>query len=143
MRDFLTPAQEEQIKAAIAKAELLTSGEIRLYIESKCKGEVLDRAAFIFSELGIHKTKDRNGVLFYLAYRDRKFAILGDAGINTKTGPDFWDEIKKAVESKFREQNFCGGLEQGITMAGEALRSYFPYEEGDKNELPDEIAYGK
>jgi len=143
MRDFLTSAQEAQIKAAIGEAERMTSGEIRLYIESKCKGEVLDRAAFIFEELAIHKTKDRSGVLFYLAYRDRKFAILGDAGINAKTGAHFWDEIKLVVEKKFKEQDFCGGLEQGITMAGAALSKHFPYEEGDKNELSDEIAYGK
>lgn len=143
MRDFLSPTEEAQIKAAIGEAERMTSGEIRLYVESKCKGDVLDRAAYIFKELGIHQTKDRNGVLFYLAFRDRKFAILGDAGINAKTGADFWSEIKTEVEHYFRENNFGGGLEKGIKMAGTALSQHFPYKKGDTNELSDEIAYGK
>ncbi len=143
MRDFLSSAEEAQIKAAIGEAERLTSGEIRLYVESRCKGEVLDRAAYIFKELHIHKTQERNGVLFYLAFRDRKFAILGDAGIHAKTGPDFWNEIKTEVERYFRDNNFGGGLEKGIKMAGTALSQHFPYKKGDTNELSDEIAYGK
>ena len=84
----------------------------------------------------------RNGVLFYLAVDDHKFAILGDAGINSLTPEDFWDQIRDKVLEEFREGRFVSGLETGIRMAGEKLKAYFPYQEGDINELPDEISFG-
>ena len=92
--DFFTSEQKAQILDAIKNAELNTSGEIRIHIEGKCREDVLDRAAFIFKKLNMHKTKLRNGVLFYLAINDHKFAILGDAGINAVTPENFWDQIK-------------------------------------------------
>ena len=139
---FFTREQKERISQAIRDAELNTSGEIRLHLERKCRGEVLDRAAYIFEKLKMHRTALRNGVLFYLAVDDHKFAILGDAGINSVTEEDFWDEIRDKVMEEFSEGRFVVGLETGIRMAGEKLKEHFPYLKGDVNELPDEISFG-
>ena len=96
-------------------AELDTSGEIRVHIESVCKGDVLDRAAYIFKKLGMSKTAQRIGVLIYLAVRNRKFAIIGDRGIHNKVPPDFWDTIKLKMLDYFRESKFSDGLIYAIT----------------------------
>jgi uncharacterized membrane protein len=104
---------------------------------------VLDRAAYLFEKLKMHKTERRNGVLFYLAVADRKFAILGDAGINAVTPENFWDEIKNTMSALFSEGQFSEGLCKGIEMTGEALHKYFPYQTDDINELPDDISFGK
>ena len=141
--DLFSQAQKETITAAVRAAELRTSGEIRVYIEDKFKGEILDRAAFIFKELDMHRTEERNGVLFYLAMCDRQFAVIGDAGINKVTGPDFWDEVKAEMMQHFKAGDLTKGLAQGIHKAGEALSTYFPCKADDKNELPDEITFGK
>jgi uncharacterized membrane protein len=136
--------QRLDIQNAIAEAEKNTSGEIRLFIEDTCKEKVLDRAAFIFKELKMDETAERNGVLFYLAMKSQKFAILGDEGINQKVHKDFWHDIKHAMHHHFVDGNFAEGLSKGIRMAGEALSKHFPYKDGgDVNELPDEIVFGK
>ena len=139
---FFTREQKDRIAHAIRDAELNTSGDIRGHVEGKCKGEVLDRAAYLFGKLDMHKTALRNGVLFYLALDDHKFAIIGDAGINAVTGEDFWDVIRDRVMEEFRELRVVEGLEQGIRMAGEQLKEHFPYQKGDVNELPDEVSFG-
>jgi len=138
-----TEEEKLQIENAIRVAETNTSGEIRVHIEKNCKDEVLDRAAYIFEKLEMHKTDLRNGVLFYLAMEDRKFAILGDAGINQKVPKNFWDEIKEDVISHFREELFAKGLSEGIIKAGEQLKKHFPYQKDDVNELSDEISFGE
>lgn len=143
VQDFFTEEEKKQITAAIGKAELNTSGEIRLHMEKKCPEDVLDRAAYWFEQLAMHKTELRNGVLFYLAVDDHKFAILGDAGINAKVPENFWEEIKTHMLAKFKEGQFADGLSQGILMAGEQLKTHFPHQEGDINELSDEISYGE
>ena len=132
-----------QILAEIKEAEKNTSGEIRLFIEDDCGENVLDRAAFIFKELDMHKTKERNGVLFYLATDSRQFAILGDQGIHSKVEKDFWHAIKHQMQNYFTEGNFLKGLTIGIKMSGDALKKYFPYHKNDKNELSDDIVFGK
>lgn len=138
-QEYFTEVRLTEIGAAIKTAEKSTSGEIRLYVEDKCKEDVLDHAAFLFSELEMHKTELRNGVLFYLAMQDRKFAIIGDGGINAKVEGDFWDHIKDAMVTHFVNGDFAIGLELGISMAGEALSHHFPYQHGDVNELSDDI----
>ena len=138
-QEYFTDERLAEIDAAIKQAEKTTSGEIRLYVEDKCKEDVLDHAAFLFGELNMHKTELRNGVLFYLAMQDHKFAILGDAGINAKVDKDFWDHIKEEMVSYFKNGEFAKGLETGISMAGKALAEHFPYLKGDTNELPDDI----
>lgn len=139
---FFSKEQQSQILDAIREAEDSTSGEIRVHIESESAGDTLDRAAWIFKKIGMVKTADRNGVLFYLALVPRKFAIIGDAGINTVVPKGFWDEIKEVMQRHFREGEFADGLVKGILMAGDKLKEHFPYQERDKNELPDEISFG-
>jgi uncharacterized membrane protein len=140
---FFSTEEKQQILDAIAKAELNTSGEIRLHMEDKCKIDVLDRAAYIFDKLDMHQTAQRNGVLFYLAVHDRKFAILGDAGINKVVSANFWDEIKETMLGYFKEGKFTDGLSRGILMAGEQLKANFPFQSDDVNELSDEISFDK
>ena len=133
---------EEQlrIRQAIEEAEKFTSGEIRICIEKKCSEEVLDRAAKYFYQLSMDKTKLRNGVLIYLATVDRKFAIIGDAGINKMVPENFWDETKTHMQEQFRHGNLVEGIVTGVTMAGKQLQKFFPYLHNDINELPDDIA---
>jgi len=138
---FFTEEQQANILGAIIEAEEATSGEIRVHIETGIKGDVLDRAAWIFRKIGMHKTDSRNGVLFYLALTNRKFAIIGDYGINTKVPENFWNEIKKLLEKHFSEGKFTEGLVNGILMAGLQLKEYFPYQKNDINELPDDISF--
>ncbi len=139
---FFTSDQKQQIISAIKEAELNTSGEIRVHIENHCKKEVLDRASAVFASLKMYKTKLRNGVLFYLAIKDRTFAILGDGGINAVVPDDFWDNIKEMMQRKFKEGEFTAGLSSGIKMAGEQLKVHFPYKSDDINELDDDISFG-
>lgn len=141
--DHFSKEQQKMIVEAIKQAEHNTSGEIRVHIEKKCKIDVLDRAANVFAMLKMHKTELRNGVLFYLSVEDRKFAILGDAGINAKVPDNFWDSVKGTVLEQFKQGNQTEGLIKGILMAGEKLKTHFPYQKDDVNELSDEISFGK
>ena len=140
---FFTKEQQAQILASVKEAEKATSGEIRVHIETSFTGDVLDRAAWIFGKLGMHKTAARNGVLFYLAVSDRKFAIIGDAGINAKVPAGFWDEISLLLQKNFKESKFAEGLSEGIILAGKQLKTHFPYSKDDVNELSDEISFDK
>ena len=141
--NFFSAADKNLIREAIGEAEMNTSGEIRVHIDNYCREEVMDRAAWWFGKLNMQRTAQRNGVLFYLAVKDRKFAILGDAGINARVPDDFWDHIKDTMLTAFLEGRFAEGLSQGIRMAGEALKEHFPHQSDDVNELPDEISFGK
>ena len=143
LKDFFSAEQKKQIVEAVQAAEKETSGEIRVHIAERCKGDVLDCAAYIFEKLEMHKTRLRNGVLFYLSVKDRKFAILGDAGINAVVPENFWNEVKDAMLDEFRKGHFSEGLVKGIAMAGEKLKAFFPYKDDDINELSDDISFGK
>ena len=136
---LLTATEEAAIIESIRAAEMRTSGEIRVHLESTCKGKAYERAQELFHILKMDNTKDANGILFYLAVEDRKFTILGDHGINAVVPENFWDEIKGAMESRFRKSKFKEGLTTGIEMVGDKLASYFPWDSNDINELPDEI----
>ena len=140
---FFSKEQQESILAAVRDAESETSGEIRVHIETTCDEDVLDRAAWIFRKLGMHKTAERNGVLFYLAVSDRKFAVIGDAGINSKVPAGFWDCVKELLLARFREGLFTEGLAEGIKLAGRQLSAHFPFSKGDRNELKDDISFDK
>ena len=140
---LFSSADREAIINAIKSAEVATSGEIQVHIESKCKGDVLERAVVVFEKLKMHQTKDRNGVLFYLAVADKKFAILGDSGINQVVPENFWESIKEHMAGKFKAGQFTQGLIDGIQQAGDQLGKHFPYQgDDDINELPDEISFG-
>jgi uncharacterized membrane protein len=140
--NFFSKEEKDLIKSAIQEAERNTCGEIRVHVEYRCKEDVLDRAAWWFGKLKMQLTEQRNGVLFYLAVKDRKFAILGDKGINAVTPDDFWDRIREKTLDRFKEGEFAAGLQEGILMAGQALKEHFPYLDGDVNELSDEISFG-
>ena len=141
-KDFLGDKDKADILVAISDAESQTSGEIRLHVESRCKGEVLDRAASVFETLAMHKTELRNGVLFYLASEDRQFAILGDGGINAVVPEGFWDTVKNTVIAGLAEGKAGEGLAAGIRLAGEQLAAHFPVADDDVNELSDDISFG-
>lgn len=142
-KNFFTAEQQKQIVDAITAAELNTSGEVRVHIERKCKEDVLAAAVEVFHKLGMNKTKERNGVLFYLAVEDRKFAVIGDEGIDKKVPPDFWNSIKETMKQSFVIQQFAQGLCEGIRMAGVQLKQYFPHQSNDTNELPNDMSFGK
>lgn len=144
MKTSLTPAENAALVAAIRQAEVTTSGEIRVHLEDTCPTpEPLDRAAQVFAELNMHKTAARNGVLFYLAWQSRQFAVIGDAAINSAVPDDFWETTKEVVLEQFRSEKYVVGLERGIRMVGEQLQRYFPYDATtDKNELDDTISFG-
>ncbi|TFF38584.1 TPM domain-containing protein [Mucilaginibacter psychrotolerans] len=136
-----TEDEQQRIQKAVAAAEKNTSGEIRVCVEKTCSDNTLDRAAKYFTQLGMDKTKLRNGVLIYVATVDRKFAIIGDAGINQVVPADFWDSTKEDMLSCFKYGNLLEGIITGIAKAGEQLKKYFPHALDDKNELPDDIAF--
>jgi len=139
--EFFTREQQSQIRSAIKEAEENTSGEIRVHIESSLTGDVLDKAAWIFKKIGMHKTEARNGVLLYLAVTNKKFAVIGDWGINRKVNKEFWDEAKEIIQKHFREEKYSDGLAEAILLIGHQLKEHFPHQKDDVNELPNEISY--
>ena len=140
-KDSISSDDNQRIISAIEEAELNTSGEIRVHVESKCKEDILDHAAFIFKKLEMHKTEQRNAILFYIALKDHKFAVIGDAGIHAKVGDEFWEKVKNEMIPFFKEGRLADGLINGISKAGLELKNYFPYQTNDKNELDNEISY--
>jgi uncharacterized membrane protein len=140
-KNFFTKEQQEDISQAIMNAELDTSGEIRVHIENTCTGDALDRALVVFNKLGMEKTASRNGVLIYLAVKNRKFAIIGDTAIHQFVTESFWDSVRNKMMDHFRENHFTEGLIGAIVETGKQLKSYFPYQTDDKNELSDEISF--
>jgi uncharacterized membrane protein len=140
-KNFFTVAEKELILKAIKDGEKASSGEIRVHIENFCRENVLDRAAFIFDKLEIHKTAQRNGVLFYLAINDRKFAVIGDGGINAVVEEHFWEDVKQLLSEHFKRGEFAVGLSKGIERTGIKLKKHFPYQTEDVNELSDDISF--
>lgn len=141
-KDLFNAEDMDDIQGAISYAELDTSGEIRVHIEDSCAGDPRDRAHEIFHKLEMENTVLRNGVLFYVAVENRKFAIVSDRGINEKAGAGFWDTVKQVMLNHFREGRFTDGLYEAITLTGEQMKKHFPREKYAKNELPNEVTFG-
>lgn len=141
MIKFFNKEEEERIIQAIRKAELNTSGEIRVHIEADAEGDILDIAAKTFHRLGMHETKARNGVMIFLAPERKEFAIIGDQGINDVVSENFWDTERDLMQGQFRMGQFCEGICLAIQQVGAKLKQFFPYQSDDENELPDEISY--
>ena len=137
-----TPDEQQRIVDAIRQAEKATSGEIRVHVEPNCPAaDPVQRAIEVFAQLGMHQTKAQNGVLFYLAHVDRKFAVLGDKGIDAKVPTDFWKSTKDLLRGHFAKGEYVEGLSLGIGRAGQQLQQYFPYDgKTDANELADDIS---
>ncbi len=142
VEDFLTKAEEQEIVEAIGIAEKNTSGEIRIHIEKENTIAPLERAMEVFRTLNMENTEERNGVIIYVAVKSHQFAIYGDKGINEKVGHDFWDCTKDVMANHFKNGNFKQGLIDGILRAGEQLKTHFPYQSDDTNELSNEISKG-
>ncbi len=139
----LSEKEQDVIKRSIEWAEKATSGEIRVCVESECKTEAYERAVECFYDLKMQATKLRNGVLVYVALDDKKFAIIGDHGINTLVADDFWDSTKELMLEKFKTGNIADGISVAIIEAGKQLKRYFPYGSDDVNELSDDIVFLK
>jgi uncharacterized membrane protein len=140
-KSFFTEEEKKAIVQAITDAEAMTSGEIRLHIEPKCKSEnVLDRATEVFFQLKMSETVHQNGVLIYMAHEDQKFAIIGDKGINEVVPANFWDGTKEVMREHFKRKEFLQGVLFAIRETGFHLKQYFPLQQDDKNELTNEIS---
>lgn len=143
--NFFSPTEKNEILAAVKLAELNTSGEVRVYIEHRCRFvDPIDRAAEIFYSLKMEQTANRNGVLVYVALKDRQLAIFADEGIYQKAGADFWKKEVQQMMSAFDKENYAVGIATTVKQIGEVLSVNFPYDATtDKNELPDDIVFGK
>ncbi len=144
LKDFLSEAEQQKVVAAIGAAELRTSGEIRVHVEPKCKvADPVARAARVFDKLGMFATRQRNGVLIYVAYESRKFAIIGDCGINERVPEGFWDAEKDLMLSYLKENRPAEGICAVVSQIGERLAEFFPWDEDDINEQSDEISFSE
>jgi len=144
-KDFFTTEEKQLITEAIQQAEKMTSGEVRVFVEGKCSYvDAIDRAAELFFNLQMQKTEERNAVLIYIAMTDHQLAVFGDEGIHKKVGNEYWNiEVKKMI-SNFNRENYAKGISEVVEDIGEALTKHFPYNNNtDKNELPDDIVFGK
>jgi uncharacterized membrane protein len=144
-KKFFSDEENELIVQAIRQAEKETSGEIRVFVESRCRYvDPLYRATEIFRKLKMFKTAKRNGVLFYVALKDRQLAIFGDTGIHEIVGDQYWQDVVSHTLGFFNKENYAEGIRACVLKLGEALKSYFPFDPAtNKNELPDEIIFGK
>jgi len=144
-KEFFSKEENEKIVQSIRNAEKQTSGEVRVFVENKCRFiDPLDRALEIFAQLKMQNTQHRNAVLVYVAIKDRQLAVYGDTGIHQITGQDYWKTAVSNMVSQFNKENYAEGIASCVTMIGKTLQEHFPYEKDeDKNELPDEIIFGK
>ncbi len=144
-KEFFSPVDNEKIVQAIRNAEMRTSGEIRIFIESRCRFiDAMDRALEIFDKLKMEQTEFRNAVLLYIALKDHQLAVYGDKGINERVGHEFWEKAVIKILAQFNHEDYADGISNCVTEIGESLQQHFPYDKIiDKNELPDEIIFGK
>lgn len=140
--DYFSEEQQLMIKAAIVRAERATSGEIRVCIDAHVLDDAFNRAVFWFEKLGMQHTKERNGVLIFIAAEDHKFSVIGDYGIHEKVTQQFWDNLVSEMKSFFSKNDLTGGLIHAIEHCGKALAVYFPYHKNDIDELPNEMIFG-
>ncbi len=139
-KKFFTKEEEDKIVSAIKSAEMETSGEIRVHLERKIDGDIIKKTIQIFNKIGMSNTRERNGCLIVIDLTNKKFAVIGDMGINEKVGELFWNEITDIFSVYFKKNEFAEGLTKGILKIGEKLKYYFPCQSNDINELSDEIS---
>jgi uncharacterized membrane protein len=144
-KPLLTPEATQQVVEAIRAAEIKTSGEVRVYIESRCRFvDALDRARQIFFSLKMEDTEFRNAVLVYVAIKDHQLAIFADEGIYQKAGAAYWNNAVKEMLLHFNANDYGAGIATVVAHIGDTLQANFPYNSStDKNELPDDIVFGK
>lgn len=139
---FLTTIEEQEVVAAIREAEQQTSGEIRVHIENTSKGNIETRALEVFSILKMHKTELHNAILIYVAVKDKAFAIFGDKGIHRVVSDSFWDDTRNAILKHFKNGNYKQALVDGVLLAGQQLKDYYPITLNDRDELTNTISKG-
>ncbi|MFT4762850.1 MAG: putative membrane protein [Paraglaciecola sp.] len=142
MIKFFQKKGEQRVISAIQETECMTSGEVRVHVQEHCRGDILKDAARVFKALAMEKTEERNGVLIYIVPERHKFAVIGDKAINDKVSENYWDDVRDVMQKHFRNQDFTGGTVAAVQLVGKKLKEHFPFKEGDKNELPDDISYG-
>ena len=143
-KGFFRPEEQRLIVSAIQNAERCTSGEVRVYIESRCSYmDALDRAIEIFAQLGMQATEERNAVLVYVALKDHQLAVFGDEGIHRKVGSEYWNEEVRKMIGDFNRDDYAKGIAGCVEDIGQALQQHFPFTDKDKNELSDEIQFGR
>lgn len=141
--DLLTERELERVHAAIRAAEQRTSGEIRVHLDDVIVDDVMDHAAFVFNELGMHRTRERNAVLIYISVAQHRAAVIGDAGIHARLHKGFWNEVLGVILEQFRAGRPAEGLCMGVERITDQLAQYFPRQTDDRNELSDEITFGR
>lgn len=144
-KSLLDEESNRLIVKAIRHAEQRTSGEVRVYVESRCRFmNALDRATEIFYGLKMDQTEEHNATLVYVAIKDRQVAVYGDEGIHRKVGTAYWNNVVKEMLAHFNADNYAKAIADAVIQIGDALQTHFPYDkETDKNELPDEIVFGR
>ena len=140
--DFLSETDRQRVSAAIRAAEMRTSGEIRVHLEDHIEDDVLDHAAFVFEELDMHKTQDRNGVLIYVSVSDRKVAVIGDKGINERVPENFWNDVLAVLRAHFAAGSRADGICEAVAMVGEKLLAFHPHQRDDRDELSNDVSIG-
>ncbi len=143
IEDWLTREELDRVRGAVQRAEQHTSGEIRVHLDVAIMEDVMDHAAFVFGNLGMDKTRERNGVLLYVSVPGRKVAVVGDTAIHAKLGNAYWQGVLDTVLAHFRQDRFCDGLCEGVRLLGEKLQEHFPHRRDDKDELSNEVSFGK
>ena len=139
---YFTEQRRKHIVDAIREAELNTSGEIRVHVDRRCGGDVMQRALAVFKKLKMEDTCQRNGVLIYVAMQSHKTAIIGDKGVNAVVPPDLWNDIVADMVKMFAQGQFEEGISDAVGAVGQVLKKHFPYQDDDINELPDEVSFG-
>lgn len=144
-KPLLTQTQTAIIEDAVRAAEKKTSGEIRVFVESHCRFvDPLDRAKELFQEINMAETANRNAVLVYVAIKDRQLAIFADEGIYQKAGTGYWNKAVALMLHHFNKNDYASGIATVVTETGDLLQTHFPYDGNtDKNELPDDIVFGR
>ena len=143
LNKIITEADRKAIQEAIREAEKQTSGEIRVHADTKCSGDPVQNAIAQFERLKMHETKDRNGVLIYIATEDRKLAIIGDQHINEKVSSDYWETTKNQLITAFKKGEYVTGITEAIADVGKKLKVHFPYLSDDKDELTNDLSTGE
>ena len=140
---FLSRIDHDRIVRALKDAEAQTSGQIRVFIQrGQLEGDALPLAQKKFHQLGMEKTRERNGVLIFVVPRARKFAVIGDEGVHQKCGDEFWRRLVDKMRVHFQHENFTDALAEAIEETGKLLARYFPKTSSSQNELPDDIVEG-
>ena len=136
---ILSKDEQQRISEAVAAAEKASSGEIIVALQKTVKGEIYEEAKAFFDKKKLYETRDRNGILIFLAFNKHQIAVLGDQGINEKVPEDYWQQIIDEMIGEFKQGNLCEGLVLGVNKIGEKLTELFPYRDDDQNELSDEV----